>query len=1001
MKEPGHTAANRSSLEIRIFNPHRLADEDLERTFIARRSTYEAILGDIASEPAASRPQHHLVVGQRGMGKTTLLLRLALELRREPRRSRFIPLRFPEDLHVEIDRLSKFWLACLDALADALEAGGDTRRGAAIDERVAAIVRHRADEALVAEEARRSFSTASEETGLRPVLFVDNFNLLLNRLKSHDYALRGYFMAPGAPILVGSCTDISQRLQDYGAAFYEGFKHHWLRPLSLDEMREMLFRLAQASGRSDVTLQVDTKLPQIAALRDLSGGNPRTTVFLFDLMARGASGDLQADLDSLLDLVTPLYQSRLEQLADQAQVVVGAMARHWHPLALSELCAATGLAGSSVSPQLARLKELGLVEEASLFPTSRSGYQIAERFFNIWYLMRFASRRQRSELAWLAWFLQTFHTPKRLVRTARHLRDRRSLDPGQIPLALALAESIPFEPGLASQLSRRAHLELVQRMNGVRDRIAKILDPEAIDRRVYAFAELSDRLHQAVPRGARVAPANFAGLVLGSPALLAGPGRGRDDRIAIAGSELTAARVSEIASQLRQEARELERRYGRKHAAWLRERLRKGEVTSWKDPHELASTLLVAKDAATIRMVLDFADPGAAREVPEDAFGHVRRHLEPGGDAKAQDWFAWAVLLNGRLRRYPEAEEAFRKAISLDPTNARPVLGRAFVLHLSLGRYAEAEETYRKAIVLDPEYSPSFRYLGILLQYDLGRYTEAEEVYRKAIALDRDDPKPGPWVLLGHLLAGEMGRHAEAEEAYRRAIALDPGDLGAWNGLGCVLLDTSEHIEEARRSFERAIKLDAADSTARHNLAFVLRDYLGDPSSAREVLAGIGDPEPHPDTRALHEALFAAYDDNWGLAGKALSAAMTACGFVLSPLTRDDWFRTSAVLLNLGFGEKLVELLETQGAGIKMLPWFAAVRAHARGDRRYLLNMAPEVRTPAERIFDAIEGIRGRLPRAGPEPATGARRSRSAREGAPAVRSRSQWRQPRTFDPRG
>ncbi|MCY2989435.1 MAG: hypothetical protein NTY19_16405 [Planctomycetota bacterium] len=82
----------------------------------------------------------------------------------------------------------------------------------------------------------------------------------------------------------------------------------------------------------------------------------------------------------------------------------------------------------------------------------------------------------------------------------------------------------------------------------------------------------------------------------------------------------------------------------------------------------------------------------------------------------------------------------------------------------------------------------------------------------------------------------------------------------------------------------------------------------------------------------------------------------------LPPDSRDDWFRASAVLLHLGFGEGLVALLEQSGADVTLLPWFAAVRAHALGDRRHLLNLPVEARPSAEQIFDEINRRRQQLP---------------------------------------
>ena len=101
------------------YNPHLLSDRELKQVFIARQATLNSIVSDISRSDEAAPPAHHLVIGQRGMGKSTLLRRLGVELRTTDLAKRFIPLNFAEEQHVEIDRLSRFWLNCLDSLADA------------------------------------------------------------------------------------------------------------------------------------------------------------------------------------------------------------------------------------------------------------------------------------------------------------------------------------------------------------------------------------------------------------------------------------------------------------------------------------------------------------------------------------------------------------------------------------------------------------------------------------------------------------------------------------------------------------------------------------------------------------------------------------------------------------------------------------------------------------------------------------------------------------------
>src|SRR5947207_11539918 len=88
---------------VSLYNPARLKDEEIIAAFHARKPVLERVLADLAGETEQSRAQHHLIVGQRGMGKTMLLARLAAELRRAPLAERYLPLVFAEEQYA-VDR---------------------------------------------------------------------------------------------------------------------------------------------------------------------------------------------------------------------------------------------------------------------------------------------------------------------------------------------------------------------------------------------------------------------------------------------------------------------------------------------------------------------------------------------------------------------------------------------------------------------------------------------------------------------------------------------------------------------------------------------------------------------------------------------------------------------------------------------------------------------------------------------------------------------------------
>src|SRR5580693_2198237 len=68
---------NSAPLSVTIYNPALLKKEDLIRGFVARQPMLDRLLDDLRREAPGSTPQHQLIIGQRGLGKTTLLRRVA------------------------------------------------------------------------------------------------------------------------------------------------------------------------------------------------------------------------------------------------------------------------------------------------------------------------------------------------------------------------------------------------------------------------------------------------------------------------------------------------------------------------------------------------------------------------------------------------------------------------------------------------------------------------------------------------------------------------------------------------------------------------------------------------------------------------------------------------------------------------------------------------------------------------------------------------------------
>ena len=426
-----------------IYNPGLQDVEALLRGFVAR----EDLLVEVTADLGAPRPSHRLFVGQRGMGKTTLLRRIAAEVTRDPAlAARWLALTFPEEQY-NVVRLSDFWLNCLDAAADALHAQGATARVAEIDTFVASLPDAEAERCARAQA--RLLEVAGAGRGL--VLCVDNLQQVLGRLDEQEHwALRKVLGASAGLVLLAASPFVPEDTQDYGAAFYDFLSLTRLEGLDLDATVRMLGALGDAAGRPELRVRLESRPGRVHALHTLTGGNPRTVAMLFEVLIGDPEADVRALFEGLVDRATPLYKARFEELAEQAQVVLGALALEWHPATAARLADATRLDVNTVSTQLSRLHRDGLVLKVEVEGEARTAFLVAERFFNLWYLVR-ASRRLRARVLGFARCLEALYEPEEIQGLAAALL-ARSTDPELISAVSSLVPDPATKRALWSRL---------------------------------------------------------------------------------------------------------------------------------------------------------------------------------------------------------------------------------------------------------------------------------------------------------------------------------------------------------------------------------------------------------------------------------------------------------------------------------------------------------------------------------------------------------------------
>ncbi|MGB1026387.1 MAG: ATP-binding protein, partial [Rhodospirillaceae bacterium] len=228
-----------------LYNQDTLADDDFVANFVARPQELDTLLRRLRSISPEESGQHHLVIGVRGMGKSSMLRRIAIAIAQEPALSdQFIPLKFREEQY-NILSLGTFWRNCGEALAEWAEATGQDDLAARLDDAMATA-------AWAGDEApAEQFAAELRALERRAVLLLDNLDLILSNLKPDDHwTLRRYLQDTGGPVVVGASPQALSQSADRDAAFYEFFQPMYLEPLDGPETERCMRFLATERGEA-------------------------------------------------------------------------------------------------------------------------------------------------------------------------------------------------------------------------------------------------------------------------------------------------------------------------------------------------------------------------------------------------------------------------------------------------------------------------------------------------------------------------------------------------------------------------------------------------------------------------------------------------------------------------------------------------------------------------------------------------------------------------------
>lgn len=392
------------------YTPDEMEEREFLLRFVVRTDIFNEIFEDIKSANHTVPQQHYIIIGQRGQGKTTLLRKVLLEVKNSPELSdRIVPVKFSEEQY-QIRSLSRLW----EEVADYLQSIYPDVFPDILDK----MEEHFEDEDYEL-KSFALFENTVIQTEKKLLLLIDNIDELIGKLSIKEQRrLREILLSSSSIRIIGGSTDMLEQHHKYDKPFYQFFKIIKLRGFNESEAHTFLRAIAKEDQKEQIETLIRTNPARIETLRRLTGGVPRTLVMLFDILMDDG-GNAFDDLLKILDEVTPLYKHRMDDLPAQLQEIVHTIAMNWDGMFTREIAKKTKLESKAISAQLKQLEKYEIIESESI--GKNKIYKIKERFFNIWYLMRYGRKKERQRVEWLVKFLVSWYSKEELEERAERL----------------------------------------------------------------------------------------------------------------------------------------------------------------------------------------------------------------------------------------------------------------------------------------------------------------------------------------------------------------------------------------------------------------------------------------------------------------------------------------------------------------------------------------------------------------------------------------------------
>lgn len=361
------------------YSPGNMSGEALERLFVGRSALMKDVLKRLSASATRAEKHFLLLVGPRGMGKTHFVSLAHHKLKHDEAYAKALARLKIAYLNEEEWGVASFLDLLVRILRALMVEHEDPALKAGVD-RVYEAFKKSPDTALeLAESLLTDFLK-----GHTLLLICENLEDLFEGLgEEGQKRWRSFIQERPFWTILATTPALFSGIRLQSSPFYNFFTLKSLERLDFDTALELLRQKALLEGRTKLAdfLQTPTGRARVRAIHHLAGGNHRVYVIMSDFLDEESLEDLFTPFMRMADDLTPYYQDKMRQLAPQQRKLVEFLSQEARPIIVKDIATRCLLSPQVAAKQLGELAKLNFVVSTKV--GRESYYELSEPLMRI------------------------------------------------------------------------------------------------------------------------------------------------------------------------------------------------------------------------------------------------------------------------------------------------------------------------------------------------------------------------------------------------------------------------------------------------------------------------------------------------------------------------------------------------------------------------------------------------------------------------------------------